>query len=133
MGHKIDNIQLVLHPVVLMGFRVVCKGQLEVENQEVVDVTELRERIIQNMQEYQEQQKRQFDAKRCSAKKYEVGDLVLIRITSLAATGTSPKLLPKWRGPFRVSQVLDNDRFEVQDIPGTVRSRQGFYELLQTG
>jgi hypothetical protein len=31
-------------------------------------------------------------------------------------------LLPKWRGPFRVTQVIGRDGYEISDIPGSVRS-----------
>jgi hypothetical protein len=52
-----------------------------------------------------------------------VEDLVMIRIGSQPATGTSRKLLPKWRGPFKVVEVLGHDRYKVADIPGTTRSQ----------
>jgi hypothetical protein len=54
---------------------------------------------------------------------FQVGDLVLLKVTSAQATGSSQKLLPKWRGPFKITRQLGNDRYEVQDIPGSVRSQ----------
>jgi hypothetical protein len=88
-----------------------------------VDVSEVRDMIMTGLEKYQAEQKRRFDVSHCSAKKYEVGDLVLIRIVSHAAAGTSQKLLPRWRGPFMVLAILDNDRYRIRDIPGTQRSR----------
>jgi transposase InsO family protein len=106
----------------LMGFRVIHTGALN-NAHEVVDVTKIREKIMLKTKEYQLQQKKRFDSKRKAPPIYTQGDLVMIRVTSNPATGTSQKLLPKWRGPFRVTQVLENERYEVSDIPGAVRSR----------
>jgi hypothetical protein len=107
----------------LMGFRVVSNGMLHADESEIVDVSEVRDMIMTGLEKYQEEQKRRFDVGRCPARKYEVGDLVLIRIVSHAAAGTSQKLLPRWRGPFKVVAILDNDRYRIRDIPGTQRSR----------
>jgi transposase InsO family protein len=93
----------------LMGFRVVSGGLLEPEDRTPLDVTEIR--MVAHPERYQ------------ASRLYQEGDLVLIRISSTPATGSSQKLLPKWRGPFRVAKVLGNDRYEVKDIPGTGRSR----------
>lgn len=130
---NIANIQLGLNGTLnkaigvspseaLFGFRVFSQGQLELER-EAVDVTAIRANIEERQDKYQSDQKRRFDLKRSRAHPYAQGDLVLIRITTAAASGTSRKLLPKWRGPFRVTKVLGNDRYEVADIPGNTRSR----------
>ena len=39
-----------------------------------------------------------------------------VLITSYANTGESKKLLPKFKGPFRVVNVLYNDRYEIEDL-----------------
>lgn len=112
---------------VLLGFRV--SGQVAYNPPELtnsVDVSALRSQIIANTENYQAQQKQHFDEKRCSPVSYHVGDLILMRITSLPATGSSRKLLPKWKGPFRVSKILGNDRYEVREIPGMTRSQQPY-------
>lgn len=57
---------------------------------------------------------------------YTEGDLVLIRVTCNVATGVSRELLPKWKDPFRVPAVLENDRYEVRDIEGATRSRVAY-------
>ncbi|XP_064211625.1 uncharacterized protein LOC135265647 [Tribolium castaneum] len=99
------------------------KGMLEPDDREVVDVTEVRARMERHNDHYQAEQKQRFDSKRKPGHLYSEGDLVLIKITSTPATGVSHKLLPKWRGPFRITKVLGNDRYEVADIPGSCRSR----------
>jgi transposase InsO family protein len=107
----------------LMGFRVVSGGLLEPEDRTPLDVTEICARMVAHTERYQASQKNLFDHPRSTPRLYQEGDLVLIRISSTPATGSSQKLLPKWRGPFRVAKVLGNDRYEVKDIPGTGRSR----------
>jgi hypothetical protein len=107
----------------LMVYRVVTQGQLEPEDRETADVTAVRARMAEGTAEYQAEQKRRFDRRRCRAQPYVVEDLVMIRIGSQPATGTSRKLLPKWRGPFKVVEVLGHDRYKVADIPGTTRSQ----------
>lgn len=64
----------------------------------------------------QKRQKERYDRTRKEARQYGEGDLVLVLITSEPATGVSKKLLPKYKGPFRISKVLLNDRYEVEDL-----------------
>lgn len=136
---NVDNIQLGINGTLntaigvppseaLMGYRVCSQGLMQTESVAArpVDVTEVRRQMIERVERYQAQQKKQFDKGRSVAKTYQEGDLVLIRVTCNAATGVSQKLLPKWRGPFRVVKVLDNDRYEVRDIPGATRSRVAY-------
>ena len=131
---NLSNIQLGLNgtvnralevppSVALMGFRVINNGMLAPEDRRVVDITEIRQRIVASTIKYQADQKHRFDEKRSSPYSFEVGDLVLTRIASHPATGRSQKLLPKWRGPFLVTRVLSHDRYAVSDIPGSGRSR----------
>ena len=44
-------------------------------------------------------------------------------IKSHVNTGVSKKLLPKFKGPFRVIKVLFNDRYELEDLREGVRKR----------
>jgi hypothetical protein len=83
---------------------------------EQIDIDDLRGRIQCHITEDQRKQKEQYDKNRREADKYKTSDLVLVRITSEANTGTSKKLLPKYKGPFRVVRVLFNDRYEVEDL-----------------
>lgn len=105
-----------------MGFRVLGTRLLDVE-EEPLDVTAIRAEMLRLASGHQAAQKLRFDAKRIPGQQYAEGDLVLLRLTTVPNMGTSKKLLPKWRGPFRVNKVLENNRYEVIDIPGAVRSR----------
>ncbi|GLV46486.1 hypothetical protein CBL_20815 [Carabus blaptoides fortunei] len=107
----------------LMGFRMSLHGSKEPNLENIVDVTKLRRTIVERIHKQQEEQAERFNKTRFQPNPIAVNDLVLIRITSLVANGTSRKLTPKWRGPFRVSAILGNDRYEVAEIKGSSRSQ----------
>lgn len=108
----------------LMGFRVFNTRLLsEDENDCPLDLTAIRSQMQTLIRAHQDEQKQRFDKGRITGRNYKVGDLILLRLTSTPNTGTSKKLQPKWRGPFRIAKVLENDRYEVTDIPGAVRSQ----------
>lgn len=90
----------------------------DVEHQLSLD--ELRQDMKTHIDKGQLAQKERYDKARQHAKRYHEGDLVLVQITSEPATGSSRKLHPKFKGPFRVRKVLINDRYEVEDL------REGF-------
>jgi hypothetical protein len=79
----------------LMGYRVVGRGLLDAGESSMVDVTEIRDRMVKDAERYQAEMKRRYDEVRLPSKVYAVGDFVLLRITSNVATGQSHKLLPK--------------------------------------
>ncbi|KAL3271728.1 hypothetical protein HHI36_022199 [Cryptolaemus montrouzieri] len=60
------------------------------------------------------------------AERFAVGYLVLTRITSHPANRKSKKLLPKYRGPFKVIEVLPNDRYRVKEDIHTERSNRPY-------
>lgn len=80
-----------------------------------VDLEELRDKISERIAKDQKSQKERFDKLRASAIKYDEGQLVMVAAIPLS-TGGSRKLLPRFKGPFRVTKVLLNDRYEVKDL-----------------
>nr|CAI5817411.1 unnamed protein product [Callosobruchus analis] len=80
-----------------------------------VDIRALRRTISERISEDQKRQKERFDKTRAEATKYEEGQFVRINYTP-PATGGSKKLLPTFKGPFRVIKVLPNDRYELEDL-----------------
>ncbi|KAK2577920.1 hypothetical protein KPH14_011865 [Odynerus spinipes] len=105
----------------LIGYetRSPAEGWLLSKIQEEVDRVDLRqhrERMGQHISESQKKQKEHYDRSQREATIYKSGDLVMVEVTSEAATGSSRKLLPKFKGPFRVTRVLSNDRYEVEDL-----------------
>lgn len=83
---------------------------------EQCDLQTLREKVENLITEAQRKDKAKFDAKRARPKLYKKSDLVLVKITSEAATGQSRKLQPAFKGPFKVTSVLPNDRYVVEDL-----------------
>lgn len=81
-----------------------------------VDLHDLRSQITAHITADQAQQKKRYDEKSREAPTYAVGDLVMVLITSEPATGSSRKLFPKFKGPFRVTKRLLNDRYAVVDL-----------------
>lgn len=98
---------------------------------EVRNVGKDREIALKQIEESQQKQKIRFDKKRSKPKKYAVGDLVLVRKQSFA-DGQSRKLLPKYKGPFRISKHLPNDRYVVKELTGSGRSRRSGFENIES-
>lgn len=61
----------------------------------------------------QEENRRTFNRNRKPAKKYAVGDLVAIQRTQFVTGG---KLLAPFMGPYRVTAVKRNDRYQVERV-----------------
>lgn len=87
-----------------------------------LDLREMREQAKAATGVEQEKQKARFDAKRSKPPQYTVGDIVVVA-TNPVATGQSNKLVAKSKGPFKVTAVLPNDRYEVQDLREMQKSR----------
>lgn len=80
-----------------------------------LDLEDLREKAKEMIDKNQQDQKQYYDKRRFKAPLYKVGDVVMVK-TAQQATGSSRKLLAKAKGPFRITAVLPNDRYEVQDL-----------------
>lgn len=108
---------------VFFGYRLQTDSdKLVNENEEkFIDVTALRNRVSDNIESSANQQKQAFDSKRKEARIYNVGDLVVIKIPSQSNEGQSTKLMPVFKGPFQVTEVLGHDRYKVTDMRGAER------------
>lgn len=53
-----------------------------------------------------------------------MGDLVVVRRANLANDGKSTKLVPKYKDPYVIKEVLKHDRYVVEDLPGSRRARK---------
>lgn len=105
----------------LLGYkpRPLAEASLLAEVQaqfERLDLVEVRRKMKDHIAVNQAKQKEYYDRSRREADKYEKGELVLVLITSVKNTGTSKKLTPKYRGPFKIVTVMFNDRYEVEDL-----------------
>ncbi|KMQ89880.1 transposon ty3-g gag-pol polyprotein isoform x2 [Lasius niger] len=85
--------------------RSAAEARLLSQIQDVVhqlDLDELRHDIEAHISQEQRAQKERYDRTRRDTTKYDEDALVLVQITSDSATGSSRKLHPKFKGPFRV-------------------------------
>lgn len=79
------------------------------------NLTELRSRVTTSIERAQAKSKERFDLKRARPRRFTEGELVLVRKTNQVVTGSSRKLDPVFKGPFRVMKRLPNDRYLVED------------------
>lgn len=86
--------------------------------QENSDVGKIREQVKDRIQAEQIKQKEYYDRNRKPARTYKEGDLVKITKVAFNNDGKSTKLLPSYSGPYRVTQVLGNERYRLAGIPG---------------
>lgn len=108
----------------LFGIQMVSKGdnifsEILKETRQLGSIENLRTEINKHIEKDQERQKYRYDKSRIKARSYKLGELVKILKPVSSNDGKSKKLVPKFTGPFRITRVLDNDRYEVSSIPGT--------------
>lgn len=61
--------------------------------------------------------KRLYDCKRKVARKYAIGDKVMVRNFD-NSPGVSPKMIPRFKGPYQVDRALQNNLYVIRDIEG---------------
>lgn len=99
-------------------------GETIIQTRQNDKETELiRSEISEHIESDQLKQQARFNQTRKKANVYSEGDLVKILKPLPGNDGKSRKLLPKYTGPFRITKVLPNDRYEVSSIPGSNISR----------
>lgn len=74
-----------------------------------------RDRAASVIEKCQRANKIHYNSKRKRATTYKVGDYVVI-INTDTTPGVNKKLIPKFKGPYVIKTVLDNDRYIVSDI-----------------
>lgn len=112
---------------VFFGYRIrMASDKIADGREELIDVTSLRDKVDHHIKKQAETQKAIFDSKRKLAPSYEIGDLVVIKIPSHSNDGKSTKLMPLFKGPFQVTEVLGHDRYKVEDMRGAERSTKRY-------
>lgn len=88
---------------------------LEEISEEVFDEerNDLREEARRFIEKTQCENKKGFNKKRKKAVKYNSGDIIAIKRTQF---GSRNKLYPKFLGPYKVTAVKGNDRYDVERI-----------------
>lgn len=92
------------------------------EIQTTRDLEIIRAEAIACQNKLQDYNKQAVDAKRQAPHCYKENDLVMINNFD-THIGISKKLIPKFKGPYRVSKVLQNDRYIIEDVEGFQQSR----------
>lgn len=85
--------------------------------------SKVREEASSNIMITQEKQKLNYDQNRAPAVSYKVGDLVKITKVNFNNDGKSKKLMQKFIGPFKITKLLGNDRYQISDPPGFSKKR----------
>ena len=79
---------------------------------ERIDIEQLREQAGQNIIESAEYDKKRFNKTKAKVSKLSVGDYALIKNEERNQT----KLDPKFRGPFKVVELLEGDRYLLKSL-----------------
>lgn len=74
----------------------------------------IRDEADKNIKKNQENQKERFQINHKPPREYKIGDNVVI-FREPPSTGESRKLLRKFRGPYKVTEILYGDRYRVED------------------
>uniref|UniRef100_A0A0A9WJF5 Uncharacterized protein n=1 Tax=Lygus hesperus TaxID=30085 RepID=A0A0A9WJF5_LYGHE len=77
------------------------------EKDTTVDVHEIRNQAVQNINKNSAYDKKRFDSTKAKVCKFSVGDFALIENDERNQT----KLAPKFKGPYQIIEVLENDRY----------------------
>lgn len=93
-------------------------------------IQNIREEVSANIHTSQAKQKENYDAGRAIAPTYNKGELVKITRTNFNNKGNSTKLLSKFIGPFKIVEVLGNDRYKIAEIPGFSNRKHKFESVV---
>lgn len=74
------------------------------------DVQADRVLALNRLNEIAQKFKQRFDAVRCNKKKYYIGDTVYV----YQDHRRHDELKPKFRGPYEIVKILDNDRYNLR-------------------
>lgn len=89
------------------------RGHLDVPR----ELSLLRERADGQIKKNQLANQSIFNRRHKTVAKYHVGDKVMVKNFD-STPGVSPKLIPRFKGPYQVERELRNDRYELADVEG---------------
>lgn len=96
-----------------------------------VDLPALRQRAESRIIESQARNERLNEARGPNPRVYAVGEYVVIRNVD-TSSGANRKLIPKYRGPYRVKRVFPNDRYEVTDVENCQLTQIPYRGILES-
>uniref|UniRef100_A0A2N9J642 Uncharacterized protein n=1 Tax=Fagus sylvatica TaxID=28930 RepID=A0A2N9J642_FAGSY len=80
-------------------------------------IDEVRKQAEERTKRYQEKMTRHHNAK-VKARQFEVGDLVLRKVTLATRDPTEGKLAPNWEGPYRVIEIHRRGTYHLEAMDG---------------
>ncbi|CAH2087349.1 unnamed protein product [Euphydryas editha] len=92
-------------------------------------IDDIREKINEYIIKYQDKQKSRYDKSTCNPKNFKVGDLVSVH-REIQSTGQSRKLAAKFQGPYKIIEVLGNDRYKIEDTPITKKRNRTYSTVV---
>ena len=95
------------------------------ESTEMNNLVKIRETASDRILKTQKNSASQYNGSRKEPVKYNTNDYVMIKNFDVTS-GVNKKLIPKFKGPYTVRKVLDNDRYIVADIDGNQITQRPF-------
>jgi transposase InsO family protein len=90
-----------------------------------IDLTKIRTQALENIEKSGKYEKERFDKSRAKIVKFSVGDFVLLNNSERNQT----KLDAKYRGPFEITEVLENDRYTLKSMKSNRRYKYAHERL----
>lgn len=90
---------------------------LETLIEEKRDLPMIRQQASVAIEALQQENSQAYNKKHKAPNLYKIGEYVMIRNID-NTPGINRKLIPKFKGPYMIKKVLDNDRYIVTDIEG---------------
>lgn len=89
------------------------------------DLDSIRADASLKIKKVQQQSELRVNKKRKQAHVYEIGDLILIRNFD-NTPGVSKKLIPQFKGPYKITKCLRNNRYVIADVEGFQNTRKPY-------
>lgn len=115
------------HPSVML-FGVNQKGNVldgikeNIMEEDYRNVEEVRDKAHEKEVQAQAYNELLVNRRRKCPVAYKKGDYVVIKNFDVS-TGVARKLIPKYKGPYKITEVLENDRYILEDVDGFQQSR----------
>ncbi|KAG5862458.1 hypothetical protein JTB14_010480 [Gonioctena quinquepunctata] len=107
------------------GINSTANSATEISEENHQNLESLRDDVSRKIETQQQYQKEYYDKRHTMIKKITVGQHV-VQANKTSNDGKSRKFEPRYKGPFDVTKVLDNDRYVVDELPGSKRSRMAY-------
>lgn len=109
----------------LYGMRPELQNEYRLSIAKRKDLTEVRKLAKKRCDDLSIKMKTRFDKNKSKPNIYNVGDQVLVERTLLVKGLSSGKLVPKYIGPVKITEVLGNDRYRVVSLSKDKRRFKG--------